>query len=203
MIRKEILKELSTYIGEFQIVEKRKVEQPTRHFITVDQYRILLQDGNNLYRDKVVKQGSSGNAVVILPITKENNVLLVIQPRVFTENGVGVELPAGYVELGESIEEASKRELLEETGYLAKNYIPLGSYYQDQGCMSAKNHSVLALDAEKVSVQQLDDSEYIRYLECTYEEALELIDMGYINDANSIITLEKSKKLIRRRENEI
>ena len=69
--------------------------------------------------------------------------------------------------------------------------------------MSAKNHSVLALDAEKVSVQQLDDSEYIRYLECTYEEALELIDMGYINDANSIITLEKSKKLIRRRKNEI
>lgn len=61
----------------------------------------------------------------------------------------------------------------------------------------------LALDAEKVSVQQLDDSEYIRYLECTYEEALELIDMGYINDANSIITLEKSKKLIRRRKNEI
>ena len=40
-------------------------------------------------------------------------MLLVIQPRVFTENGVGVELPAGYVELGESIEEASKRELLE------------------------------------------------------------------------------------------
>ena len=69
--------------------------------------------------------------------------------------------------------------------------------------MRAKNHSVLALDAEKVSVQQLDDSEYIRYLECTYEEALELIDMGYINDANSIITLEKSKKLIRRRKNEI
>ena len=41
--------------------------------------------------------------------------------------------------------------------------------------------------------QNLDKDEYIKYFECTYDEALELVDMEYINDAGSILLLEKSK----------
>ena len=42
-------------------------------------------------------------------------------------------------------------------------------------------------------------NEYVKYFECTYDEALELMDMGYINSANSMLTLEKSKQCIKRR----
>lgn len=66
------------------------------------------------------------------------------------------------------------------------------------GCSSAYNNSFIALDCEKKSEQHLDSEEYIRYFDCTYDEALELIDMGYIEGCNAIITLGRAKKYIKR-----
>ena len=77
--------------------------------------------------------------------------------------------------------------------------IHLASYYQDQGISSAYNHAFLALNCEKVSDQNLDESEYISYLECKLTEALELVEDGTIQDANSIIALTKAKSKLRRR----
>ena len=103
-----------------------------------------------------------------------------------------------YIEKNENPITAAKRELLEETGYEAKKLIPLASCYQDEGCMSAFNHIFLATGCKKVTSQKLDDSEYIKYMIVTYDEALELEEMGYIQGENSIIALEKSKKYIKR-----
>ena len=66
------------------------------------------------------------------------------------------------------------------------------------GCSSAYNNSFIVLDCEKKSEQHLDSEEYIRYFDCTYDEALELIDMGYIEGCNAIITLGRAKKYIKR-----
>lgn len=196
-MRKEKLKELENYIREFQIVDRKQLNEEPR-FLSITRSSYELQCGKTIIREQVIKQGNSGSASIILPITEEGNVILVVQPRVLNYNGIGVELPAGYVEPGEDAILSAKRELEEETGYQSKKFIKLASYYQDQGCMEAYNHSFLALDCKKVTEQYLDQDEYIRYFECTYEEALELMELGYINDANSILTLEKSKQYIRR-----
>lgn len=196
-MRKEKLKELENYIREFQIVDRKQLNEEPR-FLSITRSSYELQCGKTIIREQVIKQGNSGSASIILPITEEGNVILVVQPRVLNYNGIGVELPAGYVEPGEDAILSAKRELGEETGYQSKKFIKLASYYQDQGCMEAYNHSFLALDCKKVTEQYLDQDEYIHYFECTYEEALELMELGYINDANSILTLEKSKQYIRR-----
>lgn len=196
-MRKEKLKELENYIREFQIVDRKQLNEEPR-FLSITRSSYELQCGKTIIREQVIKQGNSGSASIILPITEEGNVILVVQPRVLNYNGIGVELPAGYVEPGEDAILSAKRELEEETGYQSKRFIKLASYYQDQGCMKAYNHSFLALDCKKVTEQYLDQDEYIHYFECTYEEALELMELGYINDANSILTLEKSKQYIRR-----
>lgn len=196
-MRKEKLKELENYIREFQIVDRKQLNEEPR-FLSITRSSYELQCGKTIIREQVIKQGNSGSASIILPITEEGNVILVVQPRVLNYNGIGVELPAGYVEPGEDAILSAKRELEEETGYQSKKFIKLASYYQDQGCMEAYNHSFLALDCKKVTEQYLDQDEYIHYFECTYEEALELMELGYINDANSILTLEKSKQYIRR-----
>lgn len=196
-MRIEKLRELQSYIKQFQIVGREKLDDEPR-FLHINRYQYRLQDGKTLIREQVIKQNGTGSAAIILPMTKDGNTILVVQPRVLSRQGVGVEVPAGYIESGEKPIDAAKRELMEETGYTSNRMIELASYYQDQGCMQAYNHSFLALDCEQITAQQLDEDEYIHYFECTYEEALELVELGYINDANSVLALEKSKEFIRR-----
>lgn len=207
-MRKEKLEELRNYIEELQIITKeRKKEEfiyqgtepiQRKGFINVESYNCKLQNGIIIPREKIVKGGKDGNAAIILPITNEGNTLLVIQPRVFTKETVCVELPAGYIEENEDPITAGKRELVEETGYVPNQIQLLASFYQDQGCSAAYNYSMLALGCQKIKNQNLDQDEIIRYFECSFEEALELVNRGYITDLQSQFTLEKAKKIVKK-----
>ncbi len=196
-MRQNKLEELYGYIDELKI-RKRKLLEKKGHFLGIERYQCELNNGRVFSREKVIKNGMDGNACIILPITEAGDTLLVVQPRVFTENQVCVELPAGYVDDGETYEAAARRELLEETGYMAQSMQPLAKFYQDQGCMGAFNQSFLATNCRKVGAQTLDGDEFIKYFECSYDEALELVDMGLIVDAASQLTLERSKQYIKK-----
>ena len=129
-MRKEKLEELNDYIKELQTITKERKKEDfiyqgtepvqRRGFINVESYNCKLQNGIIISREKIVKGASNGNAVIIFPVTKEGNTLLVVQPRVFTKETVCVELPAGYLEKDEDPLTAGKRELEEETGYVQK-----------------------------------------------------------------------------------
>lgn len=196
-MRKEKLDELHSYIEELRF-KKMKLLDASGKFLTSQRYLVELNNGNILTREKLVKNGRDGSAAIILPVTNEGNTLLVVQPRVFTKNGVGIELPAGYVDAGESHEDAAKRELFEETGYVPNKMILLGTFYQDQGCSAAYNQAFLADGCEKLGNQQLDGDEFIRYFECSYDEMLELVDMGMINDCQSQLAIERSKRYLKK-----
>lgn len=205
-MRKEKLEELRNYIKELQTITKeRKKEEfiyqgtepvQRKGFINVESYNCKLQNGIIIPREKIVKGTSDGNAAIILPITKEGNTLLVVQPRVFTKETVCVELPAGYLEKDEDPLTAGKRELEEETGYVPEEMRLLASFYQDQGCSAAYNHSMLALNCKKTKEQNLDKDEIIRYFECSFDEAVELVERGYITDIQSQFTIEKAKPYV-------
>lgn len=124
--------------------------------------------------------------------------MLVVQPRVFTKDKVCVELPAGYIEENEDPLTAGKRELIEETGYVPQKMQLLASFYQDQGCSAAYNYSMLALDCQKIKAQNLDKDEVIKYFECSFDEAIELVECGYITDIQSQFTIEKAKSLVKK-----
>lgn len=196
-MRKEKLEELNEYV-ELLKTKRKKLMEMTGDFIKVNKYLVELNNGEVINREKILKGNNDGNASIVLPVTVDGNVILVVQPRVFTRSGVGIELPAGYVDVGEEYEDAARRELFEETGYVPENIRLLGQFYQDQGCSAAYNKSFLAEGCRKIGSQSLDSSEFIKYFECSVDELYELVELGMINDLQSQYTIEKAKQYIRR-----
>lgn len=194
-MRDEKLKEIDKYIEKFKTIKKSEPFK-SEGFISVKNYEIELNNGKTIHREQIYKNGRIGNSVTILPITKEKKIILVIEPRVFTKRTVGVEAPAGYIEDFERPIEAAERELLEETGLKSKEIIQLREYYCDMGSFAGITSSFIAKDCEKVSEQNLDEDEFIAIVECTIDEAKELIDMEYIKDINTIYLIENLEKFI-------
>ena len=87
--------------------------------ITLDD--IELPDGKKSFREVIRHPGG----VVAVAMKDENTILMVKQYR-YAIQKVSIELPAGKLEKDEDIHDAIKRELLEETGYRAKNWKDLG-----------------------------------------------------------------------------
>lgn len=196
-MQKVIIDKLKSYRKELQTVHFEKVN--ASQFLKIESYRCVLKNGRVLKREKLLKNGRNGSAAIVLPITANGKVIVNVEPRVFTKETVAVGLPAGYIEENESPEEAARRELLEETGYVPKELIPLGSFYQDEGISGAKNHYFIAFDCEKVTDQSLDEDEIVKYLQINIEDLDELIENGYMSGLNSAVTVERSRKYLGKR----
>lgn len=189
--------ELEEKISSFQLHDLTPLKQNSR-FLKIVPYQVRLKDGTTFVREKIVKNSQDGRAVIIMALTTDDEVLFVVEPRVFTEEGVGVGLPAGYIEPGEKIEDAVTRELLEETGYSTSKINILGSFYQDEGCSSALNYGVIAINCKKVSCQHLDTDEHIEVFRCNLSEAYELLETGVIRGANSCLTMMLAKEYMKK-----
>lgn len=97
------------------------------------------------------------NAVGVLLCHPEKGVLLLHRHRFITDT-VGYEIPAGGVDDGETIEQAADRELLEETGWTAREIKPLLSCNASDGVSTQRFHFVLAR-ADKFLGAPRDDHE--------------------------------------------
>lgn len=198
MRTRKVIKELETLKEELRLVSMRTIQGDKDNFLNIQKYQCILNNGAIFNREKLIKGKRDGSAVIIVPVTTDNKSIVIVQPRVFTKDGIGVEIPAGYIDDNETPEEAAIRELREETGYVAEELIPLISFYQDQGISSAYNHCFLALGCKKVYEQDLDRDEYIKYLECNFNDLIWMVNNGIINDANGIIAIGNAKKYLKR-----
>lgn len=181
------------------MVKKRQFFQKHKNFLQIEKYQCILNNGKTILREKVLKNHKDGNAVIVLPITEDGQYILAIEPRVFTKKTVDIGFPAGYVEEGEKPSVAAIRELKEETGYTSDSLDFVGSYYQDQGCSGAYNYYYIARNCKKVSKQNLDKDEFIKYILVNQEELEEIINQNLINGLNSAFILEKEKNLREKR----
>ena len=194
-MRKEKLEELKHYIEELKTI---KLVNTSGNFLKSVAYDCILNNGVIIKRERLIKGNNDGSAVIVVPVTQNNEILTVIEPRVFTKETVGIGLPAGYIEKNEYPQDSALRELREETGYISERIIEIDSFYQDEGCSSAYNHIFLALNCIKKYPQQLDKDELIRYMLFSYEELEELEQLGYIKGVNTKLAIAKTKKFLRR-----
>lgn len=195
-MRKEKLKELNKLIDECKTIKKELLDEQAR-FLKFKVYNCTLASGNSMRREQLIKGNNNGDAVIIMPVTSDGNVLLTVEARPIINETVAIGFPAGYVEKNEDSIYSADRELLEETGYSSDRIIYVGEGYQDNGVGSAINYFYLAKDIYKVSEPKLDGSEYLKYMFVTLDELYELERNGYIKSISNQLLLEKTKKLLR------
>lgn len=90
-------------------------------------YNKLVEQNNKLTKQANFKK--CGVVVLVLPCDLESNSVIFVEQYRKPIKRYNLELPGGKVETGESYLEAAQRELLEETGYRANSWEPLGNYY--------------------------------------------------------------------------
>jgi ADP-ribose pyrophosphatase len=165
----------------YELIEKQVLY--TGKKLRLEVHHLQGDEGKRIKKEVVVHPG----AVVILPFLDDKTILL-IRNRRYAVNQVLLELPAGTLETKEPAINCAGRELLEETGYLAKRIKPLASFFTSPGILSEKMHAFVAYDLQK-SKTALEEGEEIEVAPTALADAIEMIRTGEIVDAKTIACL--------------
>ncbi|GAB5099667.1 NUDIX domain-containing protein [Caballeronia sp. HLA56] len=165
------------------LIEK-KVESVTLHegkFLTLKRDTVELPDGKHATREFVEHPG----AVMILPEFDDGRVLLERQYR-YPVGKVLLEFPAGKLDPNENELTCAKRELLEETGYTASEWIFL-----------TRIHPVISYSTEFIDLYlargltagnaRLDEGEFLETFIAEPAQLMQWVKDGTISDVKTII----------------
>ena len=170
--------------GRGKTLSSKKVFQGKVFWVTRD--TVKEPGGVTATRDVIRHNGS----VVILGVDaaknpKDPGILLIRQYR-HAADKILLELPAGRIEPGETLLAGGKRELIEETGYRAKKWSKLASYYASPGFLT-ETMSILLAEDLTLGEAHPEADEKIELHMTPLSEVLKLIHAGRIEDGKTLI----------------
>ena len=169
---------------EEKFINSQKIYDGKVFKVTKDD--VKLSNGSLKFREVVHHRGG-----VVIAAIKDDKILLVRQFRYPTGQTL-TELPAGKLDKeGETVLDAAKRELEEETGYIAKKWTDLGFIWTTPGFCSEKLYLFKAEDLTFAG-QKPDEDEIINYFEADKNLVFEMIKTGKINDSKTICAISRA-----------
>ncbi len=153
---------------------------------------VELENGNTAKREVVGHPGG----VCIAALTENRELLFVEQFR-YPYKEVILELPAGKLEKGQSPLENGKRELLEETGAIGREYMTLGKVYPSPGYCGEIIHLYFC-KVDHYENQNPDEDEFLDVKRIPVEKAVEMVMNGELADAKTQIAVLKTAMLLNR-----
>jgi len=150
------------------------------HFLQVCRDMVRLPDGKHSSREYVIHPG----AVMIVAQLDDGQLVLERQYR-YPVHAVMIEFPAGKLDAGEASLACAQRELLEETGYSAREWARAGVL-----------HPVIAYSTEFIDIwfarglslgeRKLDAGEFLDVFTATPAELLNWCGSGLVTDAKTL-----------------
>ena len=163
-----------------KITDSREVYS-CRLFKVTEDKAVDKKNDFEIQRSVVRHAGSA----VMMAVDDEKRILLVRQYRLPADKYLW-ELPAGKLDEGENALQAARRELKEETGYKAKKWTKLASFFVSPGYVQEKMFIFLAEDLTPGDATPMDD-ERIEAQWFKRKQVAEMIEDGKIEDAKTII----------------
>ena len=134
-------------------------------------------------------------AVGVIPVTDDGKVIVERQFR-YPLNRVITEIPAGKLDsFTEDRLSAAKRELEEETGYTAKEWIDMGDYYPTPAYCDERITLYLAKGLA-LGQRHLDEDEFLNFEAVPLETLVEQIMDGTITDGKTQVAILKAARLL-------
>ena len=149
---------------------------------------VRLPNGRQSVREVVEHCGGVG----VLPL-KDGKVWLVRQFR-YPYGEELLEIPAGKRDPDESDRDCGMRELREETGFSARELVPMGTVYPSPG-YTDEVIAVYCARAWEEGDQQPDPDEFLDVVQMSFREACELAVSGRLKDAKTVVALLRAARM--------
>jgi ADP-ribose pyrophosphatase len=145
---------------------------------------LTLPNGRNTEMAFIHHPGSTA----VVPLLDDHTVVMELQYR-HPAGEYLLEIPAGTLASGESPLDCARRELKEETGFDAKEFVKLGKIHIIPAYSDEVIHIYIAKGLTP-SKQNLDDDEIIEVINYPLKQALQMVDKGRITDALTVLSLQ-------------
>ncbi len=168
------------HLIETRVASERVFDGKLLH-VRRDQVR--LPDGGTATREYIVHPG----AVLVVPVRDDGRLVVERQFR-YPLDRVMIEFPAGKLDPGEDPLATAKRELIEEAGYTASEWTPLGNVHT---VVSYSTEAIAFFVAEGLAHvgAKLDHGEFLELIDMSVDEMLAALDRGEITDVKTVAAL--------------
>ncbi len=173
-------------MSDAHLIEQRLVSQELfkGRFLHAFRDTVRLPDGGEATREYVVHPG----AVVVVPLLQgaDGQLRIVLERQYrYPVGQVMVELPAGKLDAGEDPLVCGRRELLEETGYQAREWARAGQMHLAIAYSTEVIHIYFARGLS-LGERQLDAGEFLDVFSATPDELLAWCRDGQVTDAKTL-----------------
>lgn len=176
-----------------KLLQRRKIYNGKVFNLIVDDVR--YPSGNTTIREVAEHPGGA----VVVPLLDSGEAIMIRQHR-YPIDMVLLELPAGKLFPGENPLDCAKRELEEETGYLAGSWHKLTAIYTTPGFCTEQLHIFLAQNVQRSSNgQSLEEGEFSITVETVpLHRAIQMIEREEIVDGKTICGLFLAERFLQK-----